>query len=217
MFQLPSSTLTHLFSCHFLWVSLSLSLYLNEKDVKGNIGLLSTKWGKQSDLLAHWTIEEGYFILGRVPISQVDKDTITSIAGELGDVFMLHLADILSKSASSLYAKKIPLEESIWCYYYYCQFLWQVLQEFDQIMQELGVSSIYYQRYQASIDLFHDMAGAMERERPFLDKPGNVDEATIQAVWAEIEATAARLGTEWRQAVLEAAHHQRLPDFISPE
>jgi hypothetical protein len=57
----------------------------------------------------------------------------------------------------------------------------------------------------------------MERERPFLDKPGNVDEATIQAVWEEIETTAARLGTEWRQAVLEAARHQRLPDFISPK
>jgi hypothetical protein len=198
-------------------VSLSLSLYLNEKDVKGNIGLLSIKWSKQSDLLAHWTIKEGYFVLDRVQISQVDRNGTISIAGELGDLLMLHLADALSKSASSLYATKMILDESVWLYYYYCQFLWQVLEEFDQIMQELGVSSIYYQRYQASLDLFHDMATVMEQERPFLDKPDNVDEATMQAVWEEIDITAARLGAEWRHAVLEAARNQQLPDFISPK
>jgi hypothetical protein len=157
MFQLPSPTLTSLFSYHFLWVSLSLSLYLNEKDVKGNIGLLSIKWSKQSDLLAHWTIKEWYFVLDRAQISQVDRNVTISVAGELGDLLMLHLADALSKSASSLYATKMILDESVWLYYYYCQFLWQVLQEFNRIMQELGTSSIYCQRYQESIDLFHEM------------------------------------------------------------
>ena len=59
------------------------------------------------------------------------------------------------------------------------------------------------------------MAAAMEQERPFLDGTGDIDEATMQATWAEIDAFAARLGAEWRQAVLEAARNQQLPDFIS--
>jgi hypothetical protein len=130
---------------------------------------------------------------------------------------MHYFGDLLIGHAANSHAIQPVLSEPMWVYYSYCRFLWYALKEFDQIMQELGVSSIYYQRYQASINLFHDMVTAMERERPFLDKPDNVDEATMQAVWEEIDTTATRLGAEWRQAVFEAAYNQQLPDFISPK
>ncbi len=112
---------------------------------------------------------------------------------------------------------KWPLSEPVWVYYCYCRFLWQVLQKFDRIMQDLGSSSVYYQRYQESIGLFQDMAAAMEQERPNSNDTGDIDEGTVQIIWAEIDAFAARLGAEWHQAVLEAARHQQLPGFVDEQ
>lgn len=81
-------------------------------------------------------------------------------------------------------------------------------------MQDLGSSSVYYQRYQESIGLFQDMTAAMEQGRPNLNDTGDIDEGTVQVIWTDIDVSAARLGAVWHQAVLEAARNQQLPGFV---
>ncbi len=216
MFTLPLSILKYSFSCDFLWFILSLFLYLDEEIAKeDDIGRLGLKWNKLSEDLAQWAIEEGYFPLKNDSITEEDKKTLSLIGGELGNSLMFHFADTLHSIAIDSYVKNPLFGESIWLYYYYCRFLWQVLREFDQIMQESGHSSVYYKRYQESTGLFQDMAAAMEHERPFLDNQEGIDEDTVHSIWAEIDNFAIKLGNEWRQTVLEAAHNQKLPDFMN--
>jgi hypothetical protein len=205
----------YFFACNFLWDALSLFHYLDEEIAEENIGLLYLeKWSEPFADLINWALEGRFYPFEQEQLSRGEKDLWLAEADTFGESLAIHFGNALSKAATDGSRKHTILSESMWLYHCYCKFIQQVLTEFGQILQQYSSSSRYYEYYNEHTTLFQEMAAAMERERPFLD---NVDEATIQAVWEEIETTAARLGTEWRQAVLEAARHQRLPDFISPK
>lgn len=208
----------YFFACNFLWDALSLFHYLDEEVAKENIGLLYLeKWSAPFANLINWALEGRFYPFEQEQLSRDEKDLLLAQADTFGESLAIHFGNTLSKATMEGYRQHGTLSESMWLYHCYCQFIQQILTEFEDILRQYSSSSRYYEYYNEHMTLFQEMATAMERERPFLDKPGNVDEATIQAVREEIEAIAARLSTEWRQAVLEAAHHQRLPDFISPE
>lgn len=205
------------FACNFLWDALSLFHVVNEEIAKDRIDEpYLNKWGKSFENLAHWSLEERWIPVAQGEIAYSEKDLLAE-TDKFGEFLMFWWDNALNNVAIEMYRKCTSLNESMWLYHYYCRFLQQVLVEFDQVLKELGFSSVYYQRYQNSISLFQDMAAAMELERPFLNNPGGIDKTVIQEIWAEMDAFAAKLGAEWRQAVLEAARHLRLPEFINDE
>jgi len=211
VFQLSLPMLIYYFSCRFLWVTLSLFLYLDEEVAQGTISILGLQWSKFSEDLAHWVTTEWHYVMSSAEISQEEKDSMSLIAGKLGDLLLFHFADVLGEIAADSHARKPILSEAEWLYYYYCSFLSQVLDAFDLLIRELNDS--YYRRYQESITLFQDMA-VIKKERPSLQQLSEVNVAIVKSVWVEIDAVALELATKWHQAVLEVARNQKLPNFV---
>ncbi len=215
MFMSPDAQLYYI-ACEFLWSSITLFHYLSEEVATENIGKLQLKWSGAHEDLASWALEERFFAIESEVITKNEQEKLLSTTETLGDTLVFRWGDALNTFAGSMLQKSSYTSKSKWLYFSYCRFLKQVLVEFNRViqeMEEMGGSPAYYEHYQESIELFNDMAAAMERERPFLDNQNGVDEDTKQAVWAEMDAFAAKLGTEWRQAVLSAARNLKLPDF----
>jgi hypothetical protein len=215
MIKTTLSTLKYSFSYHFVWFVLSFYHYLVEKISEEDIGKYYLKWSTPFENLANWAMDEWRFVLESNKVSQEDILSLSSFSLGLDDSLAHYFEYLLKNQAAFLYTRNQVLSVPVWSYYHYCYFVKQVIKEFDQIMREMGTSSVYYQRYQESFKLFQDMGAAMEQERPFLDNPENVDENTMHSIWAEIDKFSVGLGGEWRKAVLEAAVNQRLPDFIN--
>jgi hypothetical protein len=203
----------YFFACDFLWDVLSMFHYLDEEVSTEDIGPLDLKWRTPFANLANWALEERWFPINNEELARSEKDLLLSAADTLGDLATFRWGSELNVIAKETHKKYPSMSESMWLYYYYCGFLRQTMVDFDRVLQELDSSTTYYAHYQEHIGLFSDMAAALERERPFLDKQTDMSKEIVEAVGGDIDAWASRLGTEWRQAVHSAAQYRKLPDF----
>lgn len=211
--SIPLEVRIFFFACDFLWCVLSLYHYLDEEIATEDIGSLYLKWAAPHSDLAEWAGEERIFSIHSEQITKNEKDKLSSLSDTFGDSLIIYWGNAIKNVAIDMNQKYPEINESLWLYYHYCSFLHQVLTEFDEVLQNLASSPIYYEHYRQDISLFNDMAKALENERPFLDST-NVSEATVQVIWDEIDAYVVKLGAEWRQAVHSAARDLKLPDHF---
>lgn len=203
--SLSSDEHLYLFANWFLWAVFPILMYLNEKGALEGANP-SMQWVDACEVLADWAANESAYTK-HTRATQEERNIIYPKGVELVGSLTERLGDELLRGSFTDYKQYPIINEAIWLHHHYCSFLLAVLKEYDQLIQGLGAQNELYQRYQENIGLFNNVINACQIERASLERPSNMNPETIDKLLADMDAFAARLGIEWREAVLYAVQN----------
>ena len=162
------------------------------------------KWNKHYSKITNWAFQEQDYVRDKLLASN-DLEFL-NISEDLFDSILTKSLNSILEAANHAYKAYPVISEHLWLYYYYAQFLKEVLLEFEKIVKEDAKS--YYERYKDNRILFFDLRKILEHERPVLDSETSSDKFLVENVFSNLDTFAIQLGEEWRKALLSAVRNR---------
>lgn len=187
------------FSCEFLWIALSLheNFLEDESGYSEEIGFFFLeKWSTMYESMASWALEARFFPfeIENLPIEQ--QKIQLKVKDPKVDTLMFNWKDKIINAANQAHTKYVDIKAPAWQYYYYCQFLFHTIQEFENTIIEFNEHSPYRDYFKNGSYLFHNLSAYLQQERPLYLK-----ETDMKAANLALDTFAIQLGKEWRDEV----------------
>lgn len=186
----------YFFACDSLWCVLTL---LTEEIGTQASAPYDVKWSDHYDNITNWAFQEKDFVEDRL----LEKKDIVflDLTEVLGDSMLGKWYESIFEAANLAHRAYSLISKSLWLYYYYSQFLKEVLIEFEQVVQQYAKP--YNKRYEDNKTIFIELQKILENELPsFNNAKMFVDKTLSESLLGDLNSFARQLGMEWRVAVL---------------
>lgn len=159
------------------------------------------KWNSDYHEIVGWTIEENVF-----PINYENIETDQALAladfGEERHMWIFSkVHDRIIAAARSSHATFLRPDLELYVYYFYCQTLFAVLENFSGMMERDLRSTSYYSEYQCEIEVFRRLIDQLTNENR--DSVAYIPPLTL----VDIRSVAENLAAEWQRSVFTAVEH----------
>jgi hypothetical protein len=155
-----------------------------------------TDWLSRAENLAAWLSSE------RFRSDEREKANIDIEA--IGDSYMDRAYERLFQTAQDLHHDHSQIDTREWFFHLYCEWVLQVLGEFDNMMSDEPLRGTEFQQvYHENLRRFQTLRAAFQRERTTQDRRRIPKEAISEAD-ALLKTTAGQLAVVWRRTVEDA-------------
>lgn len=184
----------YFFACDSLWCVLTL---LTEEIGTQASDPYQVKWSDHYSKITDWAFQEKDFV--RDSLLEQKNVEFLDRSETLGDSMLAKWHNSILEAANHTYKTSSLINKPLWSYYYYSQFLKEVLTRFEQVVQQYAKP--YYKRYEDNKALFDDLQKILEHELPS-NIEVSVDKTLSESLLGDLNSFVCQLGIEWRDAVL---------------